>query len=97
MCKQQLGLNTGAPGVRHAISPQHHHAADGTAKDKNWDAVAQSEEQIAAEFNGTCKRLPAARAAYIYWRAGGLVFGVFAFFLFMATQTCRIYSDLWIR
>jgi hypothetical protein len=57
----------------------------------------QSEEQIAREFNGTVKRLPAGSAFAVYCKAGGLLFGIFSVFVFAAAQTCRIYSDLLIR
>jgi hypothetical protein len=57
----------------------------------------QSEEQIAREFNGTVKRLPARSAFAVYCKAGGLLFGIFSVYIFMAAQTCRIYSDLLIR
>ncbi|KAL6759443.1 ABC transporter [Haematococcus lacustris] len=59
--------------------------------------VHQSAELVATMFNGFVKRLSAGGAFMVYWRAGGIIFGVLAFFIFMATQTCRIYSDLWIR
>lgn len=63
-----------------------------------WSSyVNQTAEQIAAEFNGIVQRLSARRALVVYCRAGGLMFGLYSFYMFMATQTCRIYSDLWIR
>jgi hypothetical protein len=59
--------------------------------------VHQSEQEIRAQFNGMVKRLTAGHAFMVYWSAGGLAFGAFSFLVFMTTQTCRIYSDLWIR
>jgi hypothetical protein len=59
--------------------------------------VSQSEDEIRAEFAGVVRRLSAGRAFMVYWAAGGLLFGAFSLLVFMATQTCRIYSDLWIR
>jgi len=37
-----------------------------------------------------------AQATYVYWRGGGLYLGVFAVFVLLTTQTCRLYSDFWV-
>jgi len=57
----------------------------------------ETPEQIASKFNGVPRRLTPGAAFMVYWAAGGIIFGIFSFYLFMVTQTCRIYSDLWIR
>lgn len=87
----------GGPGSLSSRRGSHERAPkkeDGSVEEQH---MLQTEEQIRAEFNGMVKRLPASQAFMVYWKAGGLVFGAFSFFMFMLTQTCRIYSDLWIR
>lgn len=61
------------------------------------DDLLESPEEVAAKFNGTCKRLPAGQAAYVYWKSGGLTLGLGAIFIFAFTQTTRIMGDWWIR
>ncbi len=75
-----------------------------STQDKHLDTLSpaerathQTEEQIRSQFNGMVKRLSAGSAFYVWLQSGGVVFGVFSFWMFMVTQTCRIYSDLWIR
>jgi hypothetical protein len=61
------------------------------------DDLIESPEEIASKFNGTCKRLGAGQAAYVYWKSGGLMLGLVSLFIFTFTQTTRIMGDWWIR
>mmetsp|Transcript_12259 Transcript_12259/g.33459 ORF Transcript_12259/g.33459 Transcript_12259/m.33459 type:complete len:1462 (-) Transcript_12259:707-5092(-) len=54
------------------------------------------QEHISSDFNGVVERLGVKAATYEYWAAGGLYLGVFALFVLMTTQTCRLYSDFWV-
>lgn len=57
------------------------------------DAV---QEHISSDFSGVVDRLGVKAATYEYWAAGGLYLGVFAVFVLLTTQTCRLYSDFWV-
>jgi hypothetical protein len=61
------------------------------------DDLVESPAEIAAKFSGTCKRLSATQAAYVYWQSGGLLLGAFTVFIFAFTQTTRIMGDWWVR
>jgi hypothetical protein len=61
------------------------------------DDLLQSPEEVAAAFNGTCKRLGPVAAAGVYFRAGGVALGLAALGIFAFTQTTRIMGDWWIR
>jgi hypothetical protein len=61
------------------------------------DDLLESPEEVASQFNGTCKRLGPGQAAYVYWQSGGLVLGLVTLFIFAFTQTTRIMGDWWIR
>lgn len=61
------------------------------------DDLVESAGEIASKFNGTCKRLGAGQAAYVYWQSGGLTLGLISLFIFALTQTTRIMGDWWIR
>lgn len=61
------------------------------------DDLLESPEEVAGKFNGTCKRLAAGQAAYVYWKSGGLTLGMVSLFIFAFTQTTRIMGDWWIR
>jgi hypothetical protein len=61
------------------------------------DDLVESADDIASQFNGTCKRLGAGQAAYVYWQSGGLTLGLISLFIFAFTQATRIMGDWWIR
>eukprot|EP00879_Flechtneria_rotunda_P005406 GHRR01005697.1.p1 GENE.GHRR01005697.1~~GHRR01005697.1.p1 ORF type:complete len:938 (+),score=327.51 GHRR01005697.1:3324-6137(+) len=61
------------------------------------DECLETPEEIASQFNGTCKRLTASQAFLVYWKSGGMVLGAISAFIFAFTQTTRIMSDWWIR
>jgi hypothetical protein len=61
------------------------------------DDCIETPEEIAAKFNGTCKRLSAVQAGMVYFRSGGMLLGIFSIFIFAFTQTTRIMGDWWIR
>jgi hypothetical protein len=61
------------------------------------DDLVETPEEIAAKFNGTCKRLSAVQAGLVYFRSGGMLLGLFSVFVFAFTQTTRIMGDWWIR
>lgn len=61
------------------------------------DDCIETPAEIAAKFNGTCKRLSAVQAGMVYFRSGGLLLGLFSIFVFAFTQTTRIMGDWWIR
>lgn len=76
------------------IKAVHHGRTDSVAP---VDDLLESPEAIASQFNGTCKRLGARQAAYVYWQSGGLMLGLVTLFIFAFTQTTRIMGDWWIR
>lgn len=59
--------------------------------------LAETPEEIAAKFSGTCKRLPASQALGVYFSSGGVLLGLLSIFVFAFTQTTRIMGDWWIR
>lgn len=59
--------------------------------------LVETPEEIAAKFNGSCKRLTAAQAFMVYLRSGGVVLGLLSLGIFAFTQTTRIMGDWWIR
>ncbi len=61
------------------------------------DECLETPEEIASKFDGTCKRLSAGAATMVYWKSGGMAFGLLSLFVFAFTQTTRIIGDWWIR
>uniref|UniRef100_A0A7S0R450 Uncharacterized protein n=1 Tax=Chlamydomonas leiostraca TaxID=1034604 RepID=A0A7S0R450_9CHLO len=100
---QEGGSNKGSARTSHETHQPQLTRKSKEAHEKATDGgflsnfVQQTPEQIAAEFNGVAKRLTAMRAAYVYLKSGGLMLGLYSFYMFACTQTNRIYSDLWIR
>ncbi|KIY99894.1 ABC transporter, multidrug resistance associated protein [Monoraphidium neglectum] len=85
----------GAGGDAH--DPERQGSGDLIKAGGRFDPCKETPEEIAAKFSGTAPRLTARRAAFIYWRSGGLVLGVVSLAIFAITQTTRIIGDWWIR
>jgi len=60
-------------------------------------ALAETSDEVAAQFKGTVELLSASKAGMAHLRSGGLWVGTLSLLLFAATQTLRIMSDFWIR
>ena len=54
-------------------------------------------EYKASDFEGQVQRLSAKASLLEYWKAGGMSLGLYALFVLTTTQTCRLYSDFWVR
>ena len=81
-----------------AVFQENDHSSNGLIPAKHSEELYQeTPEEIAKKFNGTCSRLSAGGAAFVYWKAGGLLLGIFSLAIFMLTQTVRIVGDWWIR
>jgi ABC-type multidrug transport system fused ATPase/permease subunit len=72
-------------------------ARHGHTNSQAADDCIETPEEIAAKFNGTCKRLSAFEAGLVYFKSGGMLLGLFCIFIFAFTQTTRIMGDWWIR